>query len=194
MAEDATMPRDAGGTRGAKAASDEGVRARAWSVPLAVSAVSEAGRHLHLVADAQTRAAVATLAGLVGLLRLEASFDVTRRGRSGLHVVGRVSATVIQTCVVTLEPLENEVDEDIDIAFSPAAASSFDEHVGEVEVPLEDAPEPLIGGAIDTEFLVLGLDPYPRKPDAVLELPPSGEEAANPFAALAGLKKGRGGK
>jgi uncharacterized metal-binding protein YceD (DUF177 family) len=133
------------------------------------------------------------------LPRLEASFDVTRRGRSGLHVVGRVSATVIQTCVVTLEPLENEVDEDIDIAFSPAAASSFDEHVGEVEVPLEDAPEPLIGGAIDlgaiaTEFLVLGLDPYPRKPDAVLELPPSGEEVAHPFAALAELKKGRGGK
>jgi uncharacterized metal-binding protein YceD (DUF177 family) len=168
-------------------------------VPLAVSAVSEAGRHLHLVADAQTRAAVATLAGLVGLPRLEASFDVTRRGRSGLHVVGRVSATVIQTCVVTLEPLENEVDEDIDIAFSPAAASSFDEHVGEVEVPLEDAPEPLIGGAIDlgaiaTEFLMLGLEPYPRKPDAVLELPPSSEEAAHPFAALAELKKGRGGK
>jgi hypothetical protein len=41
---------------------------------------------------------------------------------------------------------------------------------------------------------VLGLDPYPRKPDAVLELPPSGEEAAHPFAALAELKKGRGGK
>src|ERR1700716_2412065 len=132
MAEDATMPRGARGTRGARAASDEGVRARVWSVPLAVSVVSEAGRHLPLVADAQTRAAVATLAGLVGLPRLEASFDVTRRGRSGLHVVGRVSATVIQTCVVTLEPLENEVDEDIDIAFSPAAASSFDEHVGEV--------------------------------------------------------------
>jgi hypothetical protein len=141
------MPRGDRGTRGARAASDEGLPARAWSVPLAVSEVSEAGRHLDLVADAQTRAAVATLAGLAGLPRLEASFDVTRRGRSGLHVVGRVSATVVQTCVVTLEPLENEVDEDIDIAFVPAAASSFDEHVGEVEVPLEDAPEPLIGGA-----------------------------------------------
>jgi len=199
MTEDATMPRGARGTGGARAASDQGAPARAWNVPLAVSEVSEAGRHLDLVADAQTRSAVATLAGLAGLPRLEASFDVTRRGRSGLHVAGRVSATVLQTCVVTLEPLENEVDEDIDIAFVPAAVSSFDEHVGEVEVPLEDAPEPLIGGAIDlgaiaTEFLVLGLDPYPRKPDAVLELPPSGEEAAHPFAALAELKKGPGGK
>src|SRR3954466_12315281 len=201
MAEDATMPRDARGARGARAAGDEAVPARAWNVPLAVSEVSEAGRHLDLVADAQTRAAVATLAGLAGLPRLEAGFDVTRRGRSGLHVVGRVSATVVQTCVVTLEPLENEVDEDIDIAFVPAAASSFDEHVGEVEVPLEDAPEPLIGGAIDLgavgatalgafapNFLWLGREPYPRKPDAVLELPPSSEEAAHPFAALAELK------
>ncbi|MGZ3360151.1 MAG: YceD family protein, partial [Xanthobacteraceae bacterium] len=69
----------------------------------------------------------------------------------------------------------------------------------EVEVPLEDAPEPLVGGMIDlgaiaTEFLILGLDPYPRKPDAVFEAPPGGDEAAHPFAALAELKKGRGGK
>jgi uncharacterized metal-binding protein YceD (DUF177 family) len=199
MAEDATMPRGARDTRGARKAGDDGASARAWSVPLAVSEVSEAGRHLDLVADAQARAAVAKLAGLAGLPRLEASFDVTRRGRSGLHVVGRVSATVLQTCVVTLEPLENDVEEDIDIAFVPAAASSLDEHVGEVEVPLEDAPEPLVGGAIDlgaiaTEFLVLGLDSYPRMPDAVLELPPSDEESAHPFAALAELKKGQGGK
>jgi len=184
------MPR---GARG-----EEGVSARAWSVPLAISDVSEAGRHFDLVADAQARAAVATLAGLAALPRLEASFDVSRRGRGGLHVVGRVSATAVQTCVVTLEPLENEVDEDIDIAFVPAAASSFDEHVGEVEVPLEDAPEPLIGGAIDlgaiaTEFLILGLDPYPRKPDVVFETPPAGDEPAHPFAALAELKKGQGG-
>ena len=58
-----------------------------------------------------TRAAMAKRAGLAALPRLEASFDVTRHGRGGLHVVGRVSATVGQTCVVTLEPIENEIDE-----------------------------------------------------------------------------------
>ena len=65
-------------------------------------------------------------------------------------------------------------------------------------MPLEDAPEPLVGNAIDlgaiaTEFLILGLDPYPRKPDVVFETPPAGDEPAHPFAALAGLKKGQGG-
>jgi len=111
-----------------------------------------------------------------------------------------VAATVGQTCVVTLESLENEVDEDIDVAFVPAAAPSVEDHsTGEVEVPLEDAPEPLVGNAIDlgaiaTEFLILGLDPYPRKPDVVFETPPAGDEPAHPFAALAELKKGQGGK
>ena len=112
------------GCKGCKGCT-RGVSARGWSVPLAVTEVSEAGRHLDLVADAQARAAVATLAGLAALPRLEASFDVTRRGRGGLHVVGRVSATVGQTCVVTLEPVENEVDEAIDVAFVPAAATSL---------------------------------------------------------------------
>jgi uncharacterized metal-binding protein YceD (DUF177 family) len=190
-AEEGTMPKGSG---------DEGVSARGWNVPLAISEVSEAGRHIDLVAGAQARVAVAKLAGLAALPRLEASFDVTRRGRSGLHVGGRVSATVVQTCVVTLEPLENEVDEEIDVAFVPAAAPAVEDYnSGEVEVPLEDALEPLVGNTVDlaaiaTEFLILGLDPYPRKPDAVFEAPSVGDESAHPFAALAEFKKGQDGK
>jgi hypothetical protein len=70
---------------------------------------------------------------------------------------------------------------------------------GEVEVPVEDAPEPLVGGQIDlgaiaTEFLILAIDPYPRKPDAVFQPPPGGDDSAHPFAALAALKGERGGK
>src|SRR5690349_21254998 len=94
-----------------------------WSVPLTVSEVPESGRHFDLVADRQTRAAVAQQAGLDALPRLQASFDVAPCGRGGLHVVGRVSATVGQTCVVTLEPLENQLDEAIDLVFAPADAS-----------------------------------------------------------------------
>jgi hypothetical protein len=44
-------------------------------------------------------------------------------------------------------------------------------------------------GAIATEFLILGIDPYPRKPGAVFEPPQSGDGEASPFAALAALKK-----
>jgi uncharacterized metal-binding protein YceD (DUF177 family) len=167
-----------------------------WSVPVAIHEVPETGRHFDLVADERTRAAIAEIAELTGVPRLEASFDVTRHGREGLRVLGRVSATVGQACVVTLEPVENEIDEPIDLVFTPAAPPGSDT---EVEVPLEDAPEPLVGGAVDlgalaTEFLILGIDPYPRKSDAVFESPAAGdlEEEAHPFAALAALRKGQG--
>jgi hypothetical protein len=175
----------------------ERVSGRLWSVPLALSDVPEGGRHLALFADEQVRAAIAKHAGLAALPRLEASFDVTLHGRGGLHVVGRVSATVDQTCVVTLEPLENEIDEAIDLVFMPVGASPL--VGGEVEVPAVDAPEALVGGVVDlgaiaTEFLILGLDPYPRKPDATFQAPAVGDDSAHPFAALGALKKGQAGE
>src|SRR5262245_66366062 len=170
---------------------------RPWSVPVTVSEVPETGRHLDLVADAPTRAAIAKLAGLTALPRLAASFDVTLHGRHGLHVVGHVSGTVGQTCVVTLEPIENEREEAVDLVFTEAAASPAPARGGEeIEIPAEDAPEPLVDdtvdlGALATEFLLLGIDPYPRKPGAVFETPATSDDAAHPFAALAALKKGR---
>jgi hypothetical protein len=169
-----------------------------WSVPVAADEVPESGRHFDLVADEPTRVAVAKLAGLRALPLLTASFDVTRYGRSGLHVTGIVSATVGQVCVVTLDPMEQRLEEPIDAIFSPqqnvprGAGSALD-----LEITADDAPESLIDGIVDlgalaTEFLILGIDPYPRKPDAEFEPPAAGDETGHPFAALAALKKGKG--
>jgi hypothetical protein len=111
-----------------------------------------------------------------------------------------VSATVGQICSVTLEPIENEVSEGVDIVFTPTAGERRERDEGrEVQVSLEDAHEPLTNGTVDlgalaTEFLILGIDPYPRKSGSVFEAPAGGEDAARPFSALAALKeKGRGG-
>src|SRR5262249_46155571 len=122
---------------------------------------------------------------------------VARRARGGLRVLGRGAATVGQTCVVTLEPLENEIEEAIDLVLMPADALPLVSGA-EVEMP-PDAPEALIGGAVDlgeiaTEFLILGLDPYPRKPNAAFRSPTVGEDSAHPFAALASLKKRQAGE
>src|SRR6266851_5556553 len=140
-----------------------------WRIPVLQTEVPATGLHVDLAADAKVRADIARLAGLTAVPRLEASFDVTRHGRSGLHVIGRVSATVGQICGVTLEPIENEID---------------------------DASEPLIDGTIDlgavaTESLILGIDPYPRKPGIAFQAPNTAERSARPFAALAALKKRR---
>jgi hypothetical protein len=179
-----------------------------WRVPLAVEDVPiEASRHLTLSADADVRAAIAQMAGLRDLPRLEASFDVTRHGDDGLHVVGRVSATVGQNCVVTLEPVVNEIAEDVDLLFAPpppqierkAGADADSEQPVERPERSWNEPEPLLGGIIDlgalvTEFLILRLDPYPRKPGAVFEPPQDLKPDPGPFAALAGLAKGRDGR
>ncbi len=165
-----------------------------WQVPVAVEDVAETGARFDLVANAQVRAAVARMVGLRDLPRLEANFDVTRRG-AGLHVAGRVSATVGQLCVVTLDPLVNEVEEAIDLLFVPHPAA--EREGGEVGTHGESADkmEPLIDGLVDLgalaiEFLILGLDPYPRKPGTVFQPPPEAKPDESPFAALASLRKG----
>jgi uncharacterized metal-binding protein YceD (DUF177 family) len=136
--------------------------------------------------------------GLRDLPRLEAKFGVTRREAGRLHVTGVVSATVGQNCVVTLEPLANEVEETVDLLFVPREVPPS--QAAEAEAKPRDVkwddPEPLIGdvidlGALATEFLILGLDPYPRKPDAVFEPLEESEPEAGPFAALAKLTKGQ---
>jgi hypothetical protein len=173
-----------------------------WHVPVSPEDVAENGRHFDLIADQDIRAAVARVVGLRDLSRLEATFDVTRSGATGMHVTGHVSATVGQTCVVTLEPLVNEIEEDVDLLFAPPPpsvermADDDDDEEDDSRKPERswNAPEPLIGGVVDlgalaTEFLILGVDPYPRKPGAVFEPPRDLKPDPGPFAALAKLAK-----
>jgi len=173
-----------------------------WSAAARVDDVPETGRHVELEAGADVRAALAKPVGVDAIEALTASFDLTRRGRDGLHVAGRVQARVRQTCVVTLEPVVNAVDEEIDVDFAPAregearklpqAADPEDDDAAQSS---PDEPEPLIGNSVDlgalaTEYLMLGIDPYPRKSDAAFEPPAKSDDpAARPFAALAGLSK-----
>ena len=165
-----------------------------WTKPVRLDEIPEAGRRLRLAADEPVRAAVARAAGVRGLTRLVAVFDLTRAGRDAVRVVGRVAATVHQTCVVTLEPIENDVDEPVEVAFAAGRPDAPD--AGEIEIiaGAPEPPEPLIDrvidlGAIATEFLNLGIDPYPRKPGAVFEAPADIDAGPNPFAALEVLKR-----
>jgi uncharacterized metal-binding protein YceD (DUF177 family) len=170
---------------------------RPWSATIRLDDVPETGRHVNLEANEEIRVALARPAGVDAIERLTAAFDLTRRGHECLHVSGYVTATVRQICVVSLEPVTNEIDEAVDVDFAPSreitAVESGDEE-GHL-VRAADDPEPLVDGTVDlgllaTEFLLLGVDPYPRKAGASFVAPASAADpAANPFAALAGLKK-----
>jgi hypothetical protein len=179
-----------------------------WSVRVRRDDVPEAGLHLELIADAPSRAAIAALAALRGLDRLEASFDLARQGQ-GLRVSGEVRASVEQTCVVTLEPMTSEIVEPIDLVFRPPGTAaglpadldadlqatldaSLD--IADIDPVADDEPELLIDGIADlgsvaTEFLLLAIDPHPRKPGVVFAAPATGDPRGQPFAALAALKK-----
>jgi hypothetical protein len=168
-----------------------------WSVPVAVEHIPDTGLHVDLTAPPEIRAAVAALAGLRDLPALAASFDLSRRG-AGVHVSGAVGATVGQTCVVTLDPIENEVKEPIEMLFMPGAEARVRNAAGAAEREGEEPPEPLIGGKVDlgalaVEFLLLGIDPYPRKPGAEFATPEAGESGNRPFAGLEALKDRLGG-
>ena len=171
-----------------------------WSHPISIDEVPERGVHVDLVADEAARAEIAKIAGLRDLPRLRASFDITHEGSDALRISGEVSATAGQNCVVTLEPIENEINEGVDLLFASHARGSIADSEGKITLDFNDpdSAEPIREGAIDlgavaTEFLLLGIDPYPRKEGAEFEAPKMAEDPSkHPFAALEALKKPRG--
>src|ERR1035437_7413958 len=92
-----------------------------WSVPVAVENIPDPGLHIAIDAPAVTRAKLAALAPLRKLPQLPAVSALTRQGAE-VHVAGQVSARVSQTCVVTLEPVESDIQEAVDLKFAPAPA------------------------------------------------------------------------
>jgi uncharacterized metal-binding protein YceD (DUF177 family) len=172
-----------------------------WSNPVSIDDIPEQGMHIDLTADDAVRAEIARIATLRELPRLTASFDITREGTDAVRIDGEVSATVGQNCVVTLEPIESKIQEPINLLVTAKAVGSIADEDGKITVDFDgtDQVEPIADdtfdlGAIATEFFLLGIDPYPRKNDAVFEAPKIAEDPAkHPFAALQALKKGDGG-
>lgn len=165
-----------------------------------------------IAADERERAALARRFDLLALDSLEARLRLRpegSQGRPGLVTLeGRLSAAVVQRCVVTLEAVPAVVEEELALLFSlagpgepggPAAAMEV-----EVDAEGEDPPEPIGPQGLDlgevvAEQLALALDPYPRAPGADLaaladDVGVSGvaeqpDAPAGPFAALAALKR-----
>jgi hypothetical protein len=173
-------------------------KADPWSVPVAVAQVPDTGLHRDIEAGPAARAAMAELAGLREILSASASLDVTPKGGGRFQVEGRVQARIGQTCVVTLDPIENDIDEAIDLIFAPAEQipelSDLIDDAAESSEAIPDPPEPIENGFIDlgrlaTDALFLAIDPYPRRPDAVFEPPVvAADPQDHPFAALKALQ------
>ena len=168
-----------------------------WRVPLAVVQIPDTGLHRDLEANQAICAGVADVGGLREVLSVSASLDVTPMSGGRYRVAGRVRARIGQICVVTLDPMETDIDEAIDLIFAPPdqipqMADLVDE-AEQTEADIPDPPEPIENGIIDlgrlvTDALYLAVDPYPRKSDAVFEpLVEAPDPEDHPFAALKAL-------
>jgi uncharacterized metal-binding protein YceD (DUF177 family) len=148
--------------------------------------------------DDAERQALARLMKAQEVRKLRLKGRLTAAGGGAWALEAELGATVVQTCVVTLEPVTTRLDLPVRRRFVPgAAAAATDITVAPLD---EDEVEPL-GDTIDlglvaTEALALGLPDYPRSTGATLArdsvTPPGAEplEAGKerPFAALASLR------
>jgi hypothetical protein len=149
-----------------------------------VETIPEGGLERIIEASEAERLALAKINGLPAIARLEAKFTLARAGRGAIRVQGAVHAEATQACVLTLEPLDVVLDEPVDVRFVAPAGESASRRGPPVATAEPDAfafggddePDPIVDGKIDlgalaAEFMVLGLDPYPRKPGVGFSLP-----------------------
>ncbi len=162
------------------------------------------GAALDIVATDSERAALTRRFGFLGLPAFSARVTVDRRSGAQVVVEGRLRGKIVQACILSLDPVTQDLDETFRIVFKQGLAEERDPESGESLVNAQlDAPEPLPGNLLDVgeivaEQLSLAADPYPRRPGLKLEdvlpkprsnnRPHRGEQRRHPFAGLAALR------
>ncbi|MBV0911907.1 YceD family protein [Anianabacter salinae] len=148
--------------------------------------------------DASERAAIAADLGILGLRKLRLEGRLIPDGKRDWRLEAVLGATVVQACVVTLDPVSTRIDEAVKRRYS--ANPPEVPEATEVEMPEDDTVEPLPEtlelGAVMREALALALPPFPRKdgiPPVEARFTESGAEPltdddVKPFAGLAELR------
>ncbi|WP_050930056.1 YceD family protein [Aestuariivita boseongensis] len=151
----------------------------------------------NIVPDAAACARIADALELSALRKLRFEGEIAAQGKTDWRLTATLGATVVQPCVVTLEPVTTRIDEPVTRLYQ----ADFTEPDGtEVEMPEDDSVEPL-PTQIDlmevlTEALALNIPAYPRvdgadPADTVVTEPgkePLRDEDMRPFAGLAALR------
>ncbi len=169
----------------------------AWPKPMKLSELARGPVYRRFALDAGVREKIAVELGVDGLARLEADVEISP-WLDGARLRGRIGALVQQTCGVTLEPLESEIDHDFELKLlpvgSPNAPAAPEDAVLDPEA--EDPPDLIEDNQVDlaalvVELLAVEIDPFPRKPGVVFDPGPD-EQPPSPFAVLKDFKP-RGG-
>lgn len=143
-----------------------------------------------------------------------ADLEISAAGGHVIQVKGQFQAGIVQQCVVTLEPVETTLSDQVEGWFADKeSAVSFavakrdremTQKHGEVEILDEkEDPEPVVNGLIDlgelvTQHISLAIPAYPRKEgveyehgDEHLSVDDNSPLRKNPFEALKDWKEKR---
>ncbi|CAA9397509.1 MAG: Conserved hypothetical protein, gene in Ubiquinol-cytochrome C chaperone locus [uncultured Rubellimicrobium sp.] len=146
-----------------------------------------------LAPEAGDRAAIAEHLGIPGIRKLRFEGRLSPEGRQDWRLEAQLGATVVQDCVVTLEPVTTRIEEEVVRRYLSDVTPP---EAVEVEMPeddtVEELPQSLDLVEVLSEALALALPPYPRAPgvelgEMVVTEPgtaPLTEERTRPFAAL----------
>jgi uncharacterized metal-binding protein YceD (DUF177 family) len=175
----------------------------ALSFSVSVQRLPQKGLTVKIEANNHEREALRDVHELEDVKSFKADLQIVPWKKDGVRVRGVVKAEIVQSCIVTLEPIDAKIDAEVDTIFVPEnsrlARLPLDEN-GELIISAEgpDIPETFSGdmldaGAIAEEFFELAIDPYPRKEGVEAAAPvvasfgeeeKDAEKPANPFAAL----------
>ena len=169
------------------------------SIPVPIHEIGD-GRVVSFSASEEERAGLAKRFGLRELPELKVDGRLTSRADGAVLFKGDIRARVVQTCVVTLDPVENAIDEPLRLRFVPEDRIAEPAHEVLVEADEEEEIEPMTGDIVDlgpavAEQFGVALEPYPRKPGAQLPSgsalktgsPAEGSRRDSPFAVLKNL-------
>ena len=176
-----------------------------WSYLVEVDEIDSKPVEFKISPDDKEIQALLGRLGVKDLNDFTASFTL-RRNNMIIHVKGRLSAKVVQDCVVSMEPVETEIRDEFEAWFAdPDQAVSIakarrekQREKGHAELPMleeSEDPEPIMDGKIDlgelaVQYLSLSINPYPHAEGVEYEHGDDQKEndpsitRKNPFAAL----------
>ena len=174
-----------------------------FSYEVKISHVSANPITVRISADAADLKRLGRQWGVQEVQSFEAELVLGRWKRDGIRVKGHVSSAIVQECVVTLDPVPQQIEEDFEAVFLPENSRLARRPVdGNGEMFLDpdgpDLPELFSGdsidvGAVAAEFAALSIDAYPRKQGLEyadhVESDPASDKKPSPFAVLQGLKR-----
>ncbi len=170
-----------------------------FSVIVAVRDIGRKGRTEKLEADCDQRAALADRLGVNSIEQLGGEFELNMVSGSAVHLRGRIVADIVQTCVVSLEPVQQHIEEPVSMTLLPLEEPYGRSKASVLVDPMDEEDRDTYAngqidlGAIVSEQVALHLDPYPRKAGVAFKADgdDDNDKADSPFAALERLKQDR---